>query len=309
MITLKRMWRISILTPCLFLCLLLAACSKKTPDGPSSPTLERAALMQLAFPGWTADGAGRNWKLHVPSALFGPITAKNQPEDAIWDEQVDPEFVVRLSDDDATLIVLEQPLNDNGQVMDCHGCRVNYGAVQFHRHDGNWRIANRQDVFAIGGQADVGNFPKIIKLSQHAFALKIDTSYAQSGEAASWIELFELTTRGPRDLLDGKEITLNIDDDGMVGDSHCNGPAPKDGKIARTEDEKSECFHIDGKWMQDAKGETPGDMIVQYTGLKRTQDGDNLYHYHRVNERLVWKYQDGKFVLVAGKDPTAKLTF
>lgn len=294
--------------------LLLAACSKKAPDAPSSATLDRTALMQLAFPGWAEKGGVRNWRLRVPPELSDEVDANKKPKEYFFNAQLDPEFVVRLSDDDASLIVLEQPLAEDGQIFECHGCRVDYGAVQFHRRDGKWFIANRQDYVGEGGQMDVGNFPKIVKLSQHAYGLKVDMFYAQSGMELHSTELFELTPNGPRAPL---SMPLSVNDDGALrfadDDSGATVNCEKMPSKKQTQhfimNGDFECYHLDAKWSVDDKGETPGDVIVQYKGLIRTEDDDKVHRFHPINERMVWKYQDGKYVHVSGVDPTKKLTF
>lgn len=284
--------------------LLLAACSKKTPDGPSSPTLERASLMQLAFPGWAEKGPGHKQKLLVPASKSGVTDANKKPIDVQVDELVDPEFVVRLADDDATMIIRANEIDDNGEIQGCHACGVDYGAIQFHRYDGKWFLANRQDVFTTAGSMGMGDSPEIIKLAQHMFALKLGTYYMQTGVQTNSAELYELTPSGPHNLLK-KSLDFSADNDGMAD---CTEPSTKDWSKPVPEKDQSECFKIDVKWSLDAKAETPGDLALQYTGLTRTEGDDKLYHYHHINEKLVWRYQAGQYVQIAGANPLDGIT-
>jgi hypothetical protein len=282
------------------LCLALAACGKKTPDGASSATLERAALMQLAFPGWSEKGAGHKQTLLVPGSVSGETDANKKPVDVSYDELVDPEFVVRLTDDDATMIIRANRLEDNGEIQECHACGVDYGAIQFHRYDDKWFLVNRQNVFTTAGSMGMGDSPEIIKLAQHVFALKLGSYYMQMGEETNSTQLYELTPSGPRDLVK-KWLQLSADNEGMVAD--CSEPSAKDRNKPLPEEDQSECFKIDVRWSLDATGETPGDLTLQYTGFTRLQGDDNLYRYHHVNDKTVWRYQGGQYVQVSGTNP------
>ncbi len=287
-----------------FLCCILAACGKKAPDGPSSATLERASLMQVAFPGWTANGPAQKQKLHVPEKFSSATDAKGKTVEEVIDEQIDPEFVVRLADDDATLIFSGHRLEDDGQPQMCQACGVEFGAVQFHRVDGNWYLTNRQDVFTEAGSMGSGVSPEIIKLAQHVFALKLGSYEMQSGDESQVDGLYVLTPTGPRDVLE-KGVFQFANNEGMA--VNCQEPSARDKNKPLPEEEQQECYHLDSKWHLDATGETPGDLTLQYAGFVRTQDKDKQYRYHHVDTKQIWHYQDGKYVAVSGTNPIDKI--
>lgn len=300
--------RFSIISCILFLtsCLLLAACGKKTPDGPSSATLERASLMQLAFPNWVAKGPTQKQALHIQPPNSRQVDKQGKAVEETVEELVTPEFVVRLSDDDAAMIFRGQRLDDEGKPDICPACDVEFGAVQFHRTEEKWYLVHRQDVFASAGSMGDGATPEIIKLSQHAFAFKLGSYQSQSGEEYNQTELYELTPNGPHQLMD-KGVYLFADNEGMA--VNCAEPSAHDANKPIPEEEQQNCYHFDSKWQLDAQGETPGDLILQFTGFTRMQDKDKQYRYHHVDTQQIWHYQDGKYVVTSGTNPIDKIEF
>lgn len=285
--------------------LLFAACSKKEPDAPSSTTLERASLMQLAFPGWAASGPSQKQKLHITADFSQKTDAQGKAQDDIEERSLEPQFVVRLSDDDATLIFRSHKLDEHGEVDLCMGCVVDYGAVQFHRRDDKWYLSNRQDVFMATGDRGSGDTPEIIKLAQHVFALKVTEVAEQMGEEDDMVDLYELTPAGPHELLD-KNITGSYNIDGATP-VDCTDPTVLDkGKEFKPE-EDTQCAHIDMKWHLDASAETRGDLTLKFSGLVRNQGKDKQYHFHRIDAQQVWRYQGGKYVVLSGENPVETL--
>jgi|GEM_PF-5250930 len=280
----------------------LAACSKKAPDGPSSATLERASLMQLAFPGWAASGPAQKQKLHVPADQSRATDAKGKQVAEVVDEVVTPEFVVRLSDDDATMIFsgLRGDLQTGSDA--CIPCGSDYGTAQFHRYNGNWYLTNRQDVFTsvgtIGGDGD----PEMIKLAQNVFAVRMTTITGSMGETTNSAELHELTPTGAHMLVN---VTQAADFEGMSGT--CKEPPASKQNMPLSEEDQNDCFHVSAKWLLDTKGATPGDLILQFSGFHRTEDKDNQYRYHHIDNKQVLRYQNGKYVVVSGTNPIDKL--
>jgi hypothetical protein len=297
MTTIQHLLRTLILTSIF----LLAACGKKAPDGPSSPTLERAALMQLAFPGWSAKGATHDQKLFISGKLTGTSDKQGQPMDEVSNERVDPAFVVRLSDDDATLVIRENRIDVNGNIADCNACTVEYGSIQFHRYDDRWYLSNRQDVFTDVGSMGAGDSREIVKLSQHAYALKLGSYAMNMGEENNVVDLYELTPDGPHALLGKGGIYLSGNNEDAV--ASCSEPPLKDRNKPLFADDQSDCYRVESKWKLDATGETPGDLILEFSGFIRIQDQDKQYRYHHVDSRQTWHYQGGKYVVASGINP------
>lgn len=279
---------------------LLCACSKevKAPQGPSAASLDRKALMQAVFPGWTAKGKAQLQNLQVRREVANSISSQDKGTGPVAGaELVKPLFVVRLADDQAVMVTETHQADEHGAPDDCHACSAGFGAYQFQRDGERWVLTKRDDVFVYAGSHGTAS-ANVIKLASNMFALAIESGGCWQGYCGSWLDLFELTPAGAHSLT-GKAINVSADNGGAS--TACDGAEEADAEEGAVN--ATGCFQVQGKWAIDASGPLPGALTLSFTGSTRNVENGKLQSARSVDGTQVLKYQAGKYVVVSGVNP------
>jgi len=288
---------------------LLCACSKAAPQGPSSTTLERKALMQIAFPGWTAKGRGQLQTLKVRREVMNSISPQAATDKSVGpvdsEELVKPLYVVRLADDQAVMITETHRPDEQNEPDTCHACSAGFGAYQFQRDGERWLMTRRDDVFTYAGSNGVAS-TSVIKLAASVYALAVESGGCWQGYCGSWLNLFELTARNAQALTD-KALRTSADNSGARAecdhDASAQAAAGAEGEPASAEG----CYEIDGKWAIDAGGPLPGALTLTFTGSRRVAQDGKLQAAQGIHDIQVLRYQSGRYVVASGQNPVPEI--
>lgn len=267
------------------------------------------ALMQIAFPGWTAKGKGRLQTLHVRREVMNTISPQSPKDKSVGpldsEELVQPLFVVRLAEDQAVMITETHQPDEQGEPDTCHACSAGFGAYQFQREGERWRMTRRDDVFTYAGSNGAAS-ASVVKLAASTYALATESGGCWQGYCGSWLNLFELTPKGAQALTD-KAIRLSAGNGGARAECD-HETQTKAGAAEEREPASAEgCYEIDSKWAIDAGGPLPGALTLNFKGSRQAAVDGKLQPEKTINDQQILRYQAGKYQVVSGLNPVPEL--
>lgn len=270
----------------LITCLILSSCQKA--ELRYSASLDRAALMLLAFPTWQANGPG----LVQQVDLSATANDKHNTQPPATRAEITPIYVVRLDETHAALLTNTRAIAEDIQrPYTCHMCPGFVGAY-FFEHDANgWRMTARQDAATQSGvEGDIGT-TSIAKLSDGHYALASEWGSCWQGYCGTWLVVLGLEP-GKAALL-SRGIPLSAENDGARGACSALDSPP-------TEDEnKHECFDVRSKWKF-----LQGRLLVNFDGRLSLMHGANdLLPTQQVHGQAVYEVVKESLALVKGKNP------
>ncbi len=266
----------------------LCACQKA--DIPHSPTLDRAALMRVAFPSWQSADQGKIQQLD----LSATASAKNKADAAAVLTEVTPLYVVRLDDTHAAMLTQALPVDDSNKPMDCHACSGTIGAYFFEHDAVGWRLTQRQDAVAQSGvEGNIGR-TNISKLGDGHFALSAEWGSCWQGYCGSWLVVVGLVPGKATLLAPG--IPLSAENDGAYGACSALDNAQDDSKES---EDAHECYDVSGKWQFQGNR-----LLVNFEGRLGELDANGKpLPVKKVAQQATYAIEPTRMVLQAGNNP------
>lgn len=259
----------------------------------AAPTPDKRALMRLAHPGWNGLDP---WLMQVPS--------EDTPFEPTWIAAT-PTRVVRLDATHVVLLVTGTPTDEAGHDTASHPSSGHLGAVWFERAHGRWRVSHRRDALLWAGSwGDLGTVAPFDLGGGHR-AVSVRSGGCWMNGCTSMLDIVELgidraslpfpSTRVASDLLEGNE--------------RC-GPAlhaPRGARRAISDElDEHDCFEIAATWRLAARGgASRADIVLAFGGREIVRaEGTKTLSVKTLTERLVFRYEGGRYVLVRGRNPT-----
>lgn len=272
----------------LILC-ALAACSE--PPVPHASSLDRKALMPIAFEGWQPSKAGRLQLIPEATQSKG-----KKAEEVFLQVSIEPIYVVKLDESHAVMLTEAQSVDEKNQPEQCHACPSYLGAYFFARDEQGWRLSSRQDIVAeIGGNGHMGK-TSIVKLGDQGYVFSSEWGSCWQGYCGDWLKLVALRPDAASVL--GEAIPLSANNSGAHPD--CSEPATARQTADGPDDQPaSDCFDVRSTWKAE------GDLIkVSFQGEFIDVDDDGRQKPPRpVRNQATYAVNKGKLVLQAGENP------
>lgn len=266
--------------------LTLASCSKEA-EIPHATTLDRTALMAIAFPGWQASDGKAVQPIELPMNGGG----KQAPGESKTRSEVLPLYVVRLSESHAVMLTQALAVDSGGEALACHACPGYVGAYSFTRYPNGWRLTARQDaVAAIGVNGSLGE-TKIVRTGENGFLFAADWGSCWQGYCGQWLALLSL--QPDRAIPYAPDLILSAENTGAH--EEC-GSSPGS---AATSDAAHQCFDVKGTW------KIQGDRLVANFLGRRTDldpDGRRL-PTKTIKQRAIYRVEKERLVLESGENP------
>lgn len=183
------------------------ACDKATAGRVITGDFDDAKALQLLFGNYSAADKTAIWKDFSSTSADTQFLKDGQP-------------VVRVAlssqyvEGGTTKHVLVTTATPNVTDYDCHACGVLLGAFVFVNDAGKWRVSQELPYFQVGGSWGKPPSLALIKLSDAAVALHIESGYMGQGILSSSHQLFLL-----------KPASQPIFDYSVEGDSESHNPA------------------------------------------------------------------------------------
>lgn len=285
------------------------ACAQASATGNLAPTPTPVQLAAQVFPGWSDSAAGRVQTVSLPPD-------RNAYEiDAGWNAganrvSVDPRLVLRFDATHLTLVAGLVPATEGGKPSAAHVTPMALAAYQFELHDGAWRLARRQGVFALRGFFGAATLHAVALSSQHQ-AVAVEYGSCWGGYCGTWLALFEADAETVR-REPAVELTLSGHDENAALDcSRRLQPLikPHDPDTALRDDsarpESHDCYVIEGSWSIDsahAPHDEPGDLVLHYQGAMSRAE-THAQAPVAIDQRQVLRYGSGKYRAVSGFNP------
>lgn len=267
------------------LAFLLSACQKA--ETKYAPSLERAALMPLVFPGWSDTDNGRRQTVDL-SAI---ASKKNEPNPSAVPSDISPIYVVQLDGTHAAMLTEVMPGGEENN--SCHACSVIVGAYFFSKDNSGWRLTGRQDAVATSGvEGNIGT-TGIVKISKAHYALTSVWGSCWQGYCGEWLVVVGLEKDRASVLADG--IPLSAGNNGAYGScSAIDSPAEEDEDSLH-----NECIDVQSKWKFQGNR-----LILSFQGRLRPVDGNrNPQPVQLIKQQAVYEVIEDKLKLVKGTNP------
>jgi hypothetical protein len=255
---------------------LLLACDRA--EQTHAPSLQRAELMQLPFPGWKAQGGAR-----IQTVDLSENTRA----------EVQPLYVVQLDDTHAALLTQTAPVDERDEPFSCHACALTVGAYFFERDDKGWRLTSRQDDAVESGlQGNLGT-TGITKLADGHYAFTSEWGSCWQGYCGTWLVVLGLEPGKASVLSSG--IRTSVDNEGAYGScSALDNP-----KAADAEALSHECLDIDSTWKFVNKR-----LHLHFTGrLSELDDKGARKPTQKIAQDAEYAIVQGELQLVQGTNP------
>ena len=282
----------------------LPACGH--PKEPHSASLERRALMRLAF---AADKVAAPKDIHpitvteVKYSASGSITSVHQE---VRRAQIAPVFVVKLDKTHAVMLVTSQFVDENDEVWACHACFVLLGAYFFTHDDQGWKMTHRQDdVTSLGVEGNPGSLA-VSRFGANRYVFTAEWGSCWQGYCGSWLNVVGLQADLATDLIGGiptfaADVGAHEDCDTRLADNpRSSNASAADGKVSNDEtDAPHSCFNVTSKWS--ISGEQ---LTVSFTG--KIVGNDPYVHDlppQIVHESSIYALKGNALVLVRGRNP------
>ncbi len=184
----------------------------------------------------------------------GKIKTASDKLSSIWFEQ----SFQNGKDNNHVIFIKSQPIDNAGNIDDCHACGVLIGQVSYKQMNGAWKIISKQKDFTkIGSYGDAPNITqaKILQISSDKNIFLIHDSYMVMGEASEWEELF-LFSKNSWHHIGG--ISAIIDNSASM---ECN-------------DDNKKCINYEGKVSVIPSNKEYPDILVTKTGTDFNRDKD-----------------------------------
>jgi hypothetical protein len=278
--------------------LLLAGCPKSQVR--YSETLDRNALMVLAFPGWAPTGSEKiqstDWSITTDAP--GEAVAK-----AVTQAEVSPLYVVKLDDTHAALVTQVLPVDENNRPYDHPASSGTIGAYFFEHSAAGWRIANRQHSVATSGAGGNIGQTGVTKLGEGHFAVTAQWGSCSQGYCGRWLVVVGL--QRDRATLLNSGIALSVNNDGAYGAcSALDNPAPVEEDAEEdpeedTEVQNNECLDIQSQWK--FRGNR---LLVSYEGrLRQLDEHGEFLPIKKIQEQAIYEATRGELTLISGSNP------
>lgn len=267
----------------IMLSLLLASCQKA--ETKYAPSLERAGLMSLVFPGWSDTDSGRRQTVDL-SAI---ATTKDDPGSVQSD--VLPMYVVKLDDTHAAMLTEVMPGGEENNV--CHACSRVIGTYFFSKDNSGWRLTGRQDAVATSGlEGNIGD-TGIVKISDGHYALTSAWGSCWQGHCGEWLVVVGLEKDRASVLTDG--IPISAGNNGAFGScTAIDSPEEEDDLSLH-----NECIDVQSNWKFQGNR-----LILNFQGRLRPVDGDrNPLPVQLIKQQAVYEVIEDKLKLVKGTNP------
>lgn len=277
-------------------------------------------LMRVAIPGWKTTG-----KHSVRQIATSDDFDKERSFFSLA-----PALVIKQSDNKITLIVVGSPSNAEGASQAGHSSRAVLGAYWFEKQGFHWLKVAEQANFAEEGYFGNPGDLRQTDLGNGNTALAVENGSCWQGSCAKWLALYAL----------GEKKISQIFAGGIGTDSENASRSCSDllklaaGQSMRVPLENysaySVCQQITGasKILPSKNG--PGQLVIEYSGkttspkrvpisaeTKATyindgiEDGapeeEYLVTMIAVQQKQVFSFRDGRYVLVKGKNPNPNL--
>jgi len=296
------------------------ACQRVDTDH-SAASDDGDALMQVAFPGWRADGSDAVHKIVVPPSA-GQTASSADPY------VVKPALVLKPDLDHAILIVKGEPTDEQGNSVAGHSAPALLGAYWFEKREHRWYKGGEQPAFSQEGFfGDPGEL-KQVRLSDGQFMLAVENGSCWQGACGRWLSLY---------LVDGKKIDnvysglLSSDTEGATASCEELLKLTTGERLRVARDDYSNafgCYRIEGRWQIGPSTSGPGELVIDFGGKRTSErdvpvapdkaqalaqadtdkDGrDYLVLVHEIHARQVLDFIDGKYAPASGNNPNPGL--
>lgn len=265
------------------LSLLLTGCQKAEPK--YTPSLERAGLMSLAFPGWSDTDSGRRQTVDLSAIANSKVNPGSMKSDVL------PMYVVKLDDTHAAMLTEVMPGGAENNV--CHACSRVIGAYFFSKDNSGWRLTDRQDAVATSGvEGNIGD-TAIVKIEDGHYALTSAWGSCWQGYCGQWLVVVGLKEHHASVLAEG--IPISAENDGAFGScAAIDSPAEEDEVSLH-----NECIEVHSKWKFQGKR-----LILNFQGrLRPVDDSRNALPIQLIKQQAIYEVIEEKLRLVKGANP------
>jgi len=303
--------------------LALAGCDK-TDEEASATSAAPAALMQLAFPGWAPDGPQSVREITSPpgkTATGAAIPAESMTY------ALAPQQVVELAADRVLLVVVGVPANAQGGPMAGHSSTALLGACWFERRQGRWfKVAAQPEFAQEGFFGDPGDIRKV-DLGGGRLALAVENGSCWQGSCGRWLALYGIGTNRVDKLFGDLIGSDSQDSTPSCGDLLKLAVGARQRVGLEQYSTNYGCHALLGQWQIVPAGAGPGQLVIAFSGKQTSEDKvpvlpptqvtagasddeateEYLVTVHAVRQKQVYRYREGSYVLVSGKNPCPPL--
>ncbi|WP_156455187.1 hypothetical protein [Janthinobacterium sp. B9-8] len=282
--------------------------------------------MQLVFPSWKKQNKPQIQALkldkkdgEIPEYLVETTEGK---EPSAYLFEMSTEQLIRLDSNRAVLITSASPLDQQGESVSGHLLAGLISAFWFKQVDGRWYADGQQTQLDwIGAFGSIGK-SKVVKLSSNQFALGVESGDCFQGACFTDLMLYELGGEKVKSLLK-HSIRIAADTMGVRGDCEqiLKQPVNKVIRYRHVESAQSSinCVDVKSDWAIKANGKNPGDLLIRFSGFIEEQKTiekiaaevgeeestivvDSILS--PIKQQQLFRYREGKYLLVSGKNPT-----
>ncbi len=266
--------------------LTLASCNKEE-EIPHAATLDRTALMAVAFPDWKASDGKTIQAIELPINSGG----KQAPTGSKTRSEILPLYVVRLNESQAVMLTQALAVDSSGEALACHACPGYVGAYSFTRYPAGWRLTARQDaVTTVGLEGTLGK-TQIVRFGENGFLFSANWGSCWQGYCGQWLALLSL--QPDRAIPYAPDLLLSAENTGAH--EECDS-SPGSAAIS---DPVHPCFDVKGTW------KIQGDRLVaNFLGHRTDLDPDGKQLPTKtINQRAIYRVEKERLVLESGENP------